>query len=291
MKVLIAGRNGQLAWELLRSVPRDWQATAFDADAMDIRDREAVQRTVADSGAGLIINAAAFTAVDRAESDPEQAYAVNGHGVAHLAEAARERSARLIHLSTDYVFDGRQSRPYAVNDRANPIGVYGASKLEGERMAQAFCGPKALIVRTSWLYSVHGNNFVKTMLRLMAERDSLRVVADQVGSPTCCRGLAEAIWRLAATEAAGIFHWSDAGVASWYDFAVAVQEEALAFGLLSGTVPVEPVSSAEYPTPARRPFYSVLDKSATWQMLGGSAPHWRVNLRRMLRELKDLQDG
>ncbi|MDH5298169.1 MAG: dTDP-4-dehydrorhamnose reductase [Desulfobulbaceae bacterium] len=288
MKVLIAGANGQLGRELVLRSPDGWQVTALGSAEMDLRDREAVLRAVAAFSPELIINGAAYTAVDRAEIEPEQAYAVNGHGVAHLAEAATSQGARFIHVSTDFVFDGRQSHPYGPSDRTNPVGVYGASKLEGERLALAFCGPKALIIRTSWLYGVHGNNFVKTMLRLMAERDGLRVVDDQVGTPTWAGGLAAAIWRLAAIEAGGIHHWSDAGVASWYDFAVAIQEEGLADGLLARAIPVEPIASEEYLTPARRPAYSVLDKRQTWQLLGEAAPHWRVNLRTMLHELKEL---
>ncbi len=288
MRVLIAGGSGQLGRELGRSAPDGWQVSALGRNELDIRDRESVLQTVAACAPQVIVNAAAYTAVDRAESEPDAAYAVNGHGVAHLAEAAREQGARLIHISTDFVFDGRQSHPYGPRDRTNPVGVYGASKLEGERLAQAFCGPAALILRTSWLYGAHGHNFVKTMLRLMAERNHVRVVADQVGSPTWTGGLAQAIWRLAATEAGGIFHWSDAGVASWYDFAVAIQEEALVLGLLSRAVPVTPITTEEYPTPARRPSYSVLDKSGTWRLLGEAAPHWRVQLRRMLNELREL---
>ncbi len=291
MKTLIVGKNGQLGRELVASAPQGWQVTPLGRAEMDIRDREAVGRAVEELRPELVINAAAYTAVDRAESEPDLAYAINGHGVAHLAEATRAAGARLIHVSTDFVFDGRNSLPYLPADRPNPVSVYGASKLEGERLAAAYCGRDAVIVRTSWLYGAGGSNFVTTMLKLMAEREELRVVADQVGTPTWTGGLAEAIYGLATMEASGIQHWSDAGVASWYDLAVAVQEEALALGLLKRAVPVLPIRSEEYPTPARRPAYSVLDKSETWRLLGGAAPHWRVGLRMMLKEFKGLQDG
>lgn len=288
MKTLIVGKNGQLARELVLRAPQGCEVTALGSGEMDIRDREAVSRVLETLQPVLVINAAAYTAVDRAESEPDQAYALNGHGVAHLAEAARSVSAKFVHISTDFVFDGRNSTPYLPNDRPNPVSVYGASKLEGERLAGAFCGPEALIIRTSWLYGVHGRNFVTTMLKLMAEREELRVVADQVGTPTWTGGLAAAIYALAGMEAFGIQHWSDAGVASWYDLAVAIQEEALALGILKRAIPVLPIRTEEYPTPARRPAYSVLDKSDTWQLLGEAAPHWRVNLRKMLLELKGI---
>ena len=291
MKTLIVGKNGQLGRELAARAPRHWQVTALGSTDMDIRDREAVSRAVEELRPELVINVAAYTAVDRAESEPEAAYAINGHGVAHLAEAAMTAGAKLIHVSTDFVFDGRNSTPYRPADRTNPVSVYGASKLEGERLAAAFGGARALVVRTSWLYGSRGKNFVTTMLQLLASREELRVVADQVGTPTWTGGLADALCRLAALDVSGILHWSDAGVASWYDFAVAIQEEGLALGLLSRKIPVHPIRTEEYPTPARRPAYSVLDKSETWRLLGASAPHWRVNLRKMLQELKEIQDG
>lgn len=289
MKTLIVGKNGQLGRELVARAPQGWQVTALGSGEMDIRDREAVSRVIDDLRPAVVINAAAYTAVDRAESEPDLAYELNGHGVAHLAEAARSVAAQFIHISTDFVFDGRNSTPYLPGDRTNPVSVYGASKLEGERLAAAFCGSEALIVRTSWLYGAHGRNFVTTMLTLMAERDELRVVADQIGTPTWTGGLADAIYVFAGRDdVSGVQHWSDAGVASWYDFAVAIQEEALALGMLQRAIPVVPIRTEEYPTPARRPAYSVLDKSETWRLLGATAPHWRVCLREMLQELKGL---
>jgi dTDP-4-dehydrorhamnose reductase len=203
-----------------------------------------------------------------------------------LAEAAGRVDARVIHVSTDFVFDGAQGRPYAPTDRTNPLGVYGRTKLAGELAVQS-CAPSALIVRTAWVYSRHGHNFVLKMLRAMKERAEVRVVSDQVGAPTWSRSLAVALWGAAAhPDLQGIHHWTDAGVASRYDFAVAIQEEALAIGLLSRNVPIRPVQSHEYPTLARRPPFSVLDTRTTRESLGMTAAHWRVNLRHMLGELR-----
>ncbi|HSR36471.1 MAG TPA: dTDP-4-dehydrorhamnose reductase, partial [Desulfurivibrionaceae bacterium] len=213
-------------------------------------------------------------------------------GAVNLAEAAREQDAFLVQLSTDFVFDGNRSRPYAPGDTPAPLGVYGATKLAGEVAVQQILGHYSAIVRTSWLYSSHGHNFVKTMLRLMKERDAVRVVADQIGTPTWAHGLAVAVWQIAGRTLSGIHHWGDGGVASWYDLAVAIQEEALSLGLLARAVPVLPIATANYPTPARRPSYSVLDKTATWELLGGPPPHWRVQLRRMLQEYQGMRgDG
>jgi dTDP-4-dehydrorhamnose reductase len=207
---------------------------------------------------------------------------VNVHGPTHLAS----HGIRLLHVSTDFVFDGLQGRPWRVSDVPAPLSVYGRTKLAGEAPVLALSG-RGLVLRTSWVYSVHGNNFVKTMLRLMASKPELRVVADQFGAPTWARGLAEALWRCAqASTMCGIHHWRDAGSASWYDFAVAIGEEAVHAGLLPAPVPVLPIPASEYPTPARRPSFSLLDCSETWQALGYHPPHWRKQLRQMLRELK-----
>jgi dTDP-4-dehydrorhamnose reductase len=232
-----------------------------------------------------LFHAAAYTAVDAAETEPERAQAVNALGTAHVASAARRVSARLIHVSTDFVFDGTRGRPYTPDDRPQPLGAYGRSKLAGEREAVRLTDGAALVVRTAWVYAARGRNFVLTMLRLMRERDEVGVVADQVGTPTWAHSLARAMWAAAQVELTGVHHWTDAGVASWYDFAVAIQEEALGLGLLDRAVPVRPLRTDEYPSRAHRPPYSVLDSSATRLALGLPAVHWRVNLRAMLRGL------
>ncbi len=285
MKILLTGAAGQLGWELQRSVPPGITLVAMDAAGLDITDAAAVSAMVAAEQPQVIINAAAYTAVDKAESEPERARLVNAQGAANLAEATRAHGAFLVQLSTDFVFDGASSRPYGPANLPKPLGVYGSTKLAGEVAVRERLGERCAVVRTAWLYSSHRHNFVKTMLRLLTEREEVRVVADQVGTPTWAHGLAGAVWQIAGRTMPGIHHWTDAGVASWYDFAVAIQEEALGLGLLERAIPIVPITTADYPTPARRPSYSVLDKSATWMLLGGPAPHWRVQLRRMLKEL------
>ena len=283
---LLTGAAGQLGRELQGTAPKAWRVVACDAAALDVTRPEAVEEVVRRERPALIVNAAAYTSVDAAERETERAEAVNSAGAAHLAEAAKLAGARLIHVSTDYVFDGAQGRPYTPADRPHPLGVYGRTKLAGEREVARISGGSALIVRTSWLYSAYGRNFVVTMLRLLRDRDAVDVVADQVGSPTWARGLAEMIWAVGETPAlAGVHHWSDAGVASWYDFAVAIQEEALALKLLSRAVPVRPLRTEEYPTAARRPGYSVLQRSEALAGLGVPVRHWREQLRAMLREV------
>ncbi len=284
--VLVTGANGQLGWELRRHGQQlNYPLHALGRSALDITDAKAVHATIDSLRPSVIINAAAYTAVDRAEEEPERAYAVNRNGVANLARASLRCGAWLVHISTDFVFDGYKGAPYKPDDAPRPQGVYGASKLAGEVVVREIMADKALIIRTAWVYSAHGNNFVKTMLRLMGSRDELRVVEDQIGSPTWARGLADCIWRALGCRLAGTYHWTDAGAASWYDFAVAIQEEALSLGLLSKRLPLKPITTGEYPTPARRPSYSVLDKSATWRELKHVAPHWRESLRQMLGEL------
>ncbi len=278
MKALIVGGRGQLGRGLQAHAPTHAKVVVQGSDTLDITDAAAVQAAVAAERPDLIFNAAAYTAVDKAESEEDRAFAVNATAVGHLAEAASAYGARLVHVSTDFVFDGTSGVPYAPDAPTNPIGAYGRSKLAGEKLA----GEDALIVRTAWVYAPAGGNFVRTMLRLMAERPEVRVVADQIGTPTYAPALAKVLWTLAEAGVTGTHHYTDAGAASWYDFAVAIQEEALASGLLDRAVPVVPIATADFPTPARRPHYSVLDKTSMYAALGGPAPHWRVNLRTMI---------
>jgi dTDP-4-dehydrorhamnose reductase len=283
MKVLITGANGQLGRALQATARLGVSIIAASSAELDIGDAAAVDALLSAERPDAIFNAAAYTAVDKAESEEALAMRVNAEGVANLARGAAAVGARLVHVSTDFVFDGRSGIPYAPEAPTAPLGVYGRTKRQGEIAA----GPDALIVRTAWVYGSQGGNFVRTMLRLMAERDEVRVVADQIGTPTFASSLADALWRLHAAGAKGLFHYTDSGAASWYDFAVAIQEEALAIGLLARAVPVIPIATSDYPTPAARPHYSVLDKSATFALLGGAAPHWRVNLRKMLKDILD----
>ncbi len=253
--------------------PAGIELLANDRSTVDLGDRGRVLAFAEHSRPALIINAAAYTAVDKAESESELAYRVNRDGAAHLAEAAKHVGARLIHVSTDYMFDGRKSTPYLPDDEPNPLNVYGASKLAGERAVLEICEGAALVVRTAWVYSAHGSNFVKTMLRLMRERKEVRVVCDQVGTPTHAQGLAGALWRLAErADLRGTCHWTDAGVASWYDFAECVR--AVASRVAPGAYGrIVPIAAADYPTPARRPAFGVLDKSSTWKEIGYGR-HW-----------------
>jgi dTDP-4-dehydrorhamnose reductase len=283
---LITGARGQLGRELVKTAPPAWRVRACDSAELDVTCPETVARAFGYDPPSLIINTAAYTAVDAAERDSERAEAVNTAGARHVAEAAQRVGARVVHLSTDFVFDGARGQPYGPGDRAEPLGVYGRTKLAGEREVLRVCGDHALVIRTAWLYASQGRNFPLTMLRLMREREEIGVVADQIGTPTWARALSEALWDAASRpDLSGLHHWTEAGVASWYDFAVAIQEEALAQGLLDRAVPIRPLRTEEYPTPARRPLYSVMDKSRTWAALGGPARHWRESLRLMLREL------
>ena len=282
MKVLITGSAGQLGRALAATAPAQAKITGHDIDTLDITDARAVASAIARCEPDLIINAAAYTAVDKAEADEEAALAINATAVSHLAQAADDAGARLVQVSTDFVFDGTASTPYEIDAAPSPINAYGRTKLAGERAA----GDNALIVRTAWVHAAGGANFVHTMLRLMNERDEVSVVADQVGSPTWASSLAATIWKLADQQASGIWHHTDSGVASWYDFAVAIMEEGRAMGLIESAARVIPISTADYHTPAQRPAYSVLDKSKTIAALGTPAPHWRMNLWQMLRQVK-----
>ncbi|MEO5372258.1 MAG: dTDP-4-dehydrorhamnose reductase [Magnetococcus sp. DMHC-1] len=288
---MIFGADGQLGRELSRSIPAGWQVQAYTFAEWDITRAGETRHLLSEHKPRLVINAAAYTAVDKAETEPESAFAVNATAPGALAESTRQLGIRLLHVSTDYVFAGQAGRPYAPADPIQPLGVYGRSKAEGERLVMAATGGEATIFRTAWLYAAHGQNFPRTILRLLRERDRLRVIADQIGSPTWARGLAQAIWAAAQRpEKGGIWHWTDAGVASWYDLAVAIQEEALVLGMLHRPVPIDPIPTHEYPLPAPRPAYSVLDCTATWKWLAWTPMHWRQALREMLAELA-AQEG
>lgn len=285
---MITGAAGQLGFELQRTAPSGSDVRAVDIAELDLTDAPAIDAFVRRHRPSVIINAAAFTAVDHAEERPDAAIAVNVTAAASLAQAARRIGARMIQISTDFVFSGATEYPWRPQDTTNPVSVYGHTKRDAEVAVLAALGEQALVIRTAWLYSAHGNNFVRTMLRLMAERDELHVIGDQIGTPTWANSLAHTVWAAVDnSRVSGTLHWTDAGVASWYDFAVAIQEEALARRLLPWAVPVHAIPSSAYATLARRPGYSVLDKSATLSALGVTPAHWRANLRRMLDELTD----
>ncbi len=277
------GAGGQVGRALASTAPAG-QVTALDRLACDIRDEAAVGAAIAAARPQIVVNAAAYTAVDKAEQEPEQAAALNARAPALIAAAARQAGCRFVHISTDFVFGDGLGRPHRTDDPTDPQSVYGRTKRDGE-VGVFSADPDALIVRTAWVYAADGGNFVRTMLRLMPGRDRLTIVADQIGTPTHATSLASGIWGLAQAQAHGIHHFTDAGVASWYDFAVAIREESLALGILDRAAEVVPIRTEEYPTPAQRPLYSVLDKSRSWGLLSSPPPHWRVNLRKCLREI------
>lgn len=285
MRVFITGSDsGQLHWELLRTKPSNVTLLTLP-ERLDITDRTSVLAAIKELSPDVIINAAAYTAVDKAETDIATAEAVNTTAVDTLSLAARNANAHLIHVSTDFVFGKGDGSPFTENANVDPVSVYGKTKLAGERILAESQPDSSLVVRTAWVYSSHGANFVKTMLRLMKERGEVGVIADQIGSPTWANALARALWCAAEQRSVGVMHWTGAGAASWYDFAVAIAEEGQQLGLLDKNVKINPLTTEQYPTPAARPHYSVLELTRTWNQLGINAVHWREDLRAMLKEL------
>lgn len=284
-RVLVTGAGGQLGRALQAAAPSAWEVVALDSRMLDITLRDEVDATFRRVQPTLVLNAAAFTNVDAAETDSERAHAVNAQGPANLAIASAMHGARMVHVSTDFVFDGTSATPYEINDAVNPISVYGSTKHEGDQAVLSLA-PGGAVVRTAWVYGGAGVNFVTRMLALMAERSSLKVVKDQVGSPTWTRSLALALWRVAEMPTiTGTHHWVDAGAVSRFEFAVAIMNEAIHLGLLSRPLELIPVSTAEYHTLAARPAYSVLSTKYTSHVIGLVPDHWRENLRRALGEI------
>jgi dTDP-4-dehydrorhamnose reductase len=284
-KILLTGANGQLGRCLQQLAPAfpDFTWISADRSQLDITNRSAVRTAVSDCD--ICINCAAYTAVDKAESDPETARRINAEGPQWLAEACAERNVLLIHISTDYVYHTNQNTPFREGDAVHPQGVYAATKLAGDEAVLSLHPQKGMVVRTSWVYAAHGHNFVNTMLRLGRERATLQVVADQIGSPTSAHDLAAALLhilqgvqdgRFGSGALGGIWHYSNEGVASWYDFAAAIMEIA------DLPCKVFPIETADYPTPAQRPPFSVLNKSKIRQQFGLDIPHWRESLRKVL---------
>lgn len=271
---------------LLETRPANVTVIACTHTDLDIAAADAVRDCIGRHRPDTIINAAAYTAVDKAESQPDIARQINAEGPRHLASAAGAFGARLIHISTDFVFDGAASTPYLPDSTTNPLSVYGRTKRDGEQAVRETLPGRSTILRTAWVYAATGANFVRTMLRVMQANGSVRVVTDQVGTPTAARPFAQALWKIAANpEISGTHHWTDAGVASWYDFAVAIAEEGAELGLLPPEVTVAPIATADYPTPAHRPSYSVLDKRSL-AAYGLSPIHWRKRLRSVLKEIQ-----
>jgi dTDP-4-dehydrorhamnose reductase len=291
MKVLLTGREGQLGIALQASLPEGVILIATGRSELDLADHAACRQAVWDHRPDWVLNAGAYTAVDRAESEAYRAMAINAGAPQAFAEALRDTGGRLLQVSTDFVFNGAQGSPYRPDQTLDPLGVYGATKAAGETAALAL--PGARVLRTSWVYGPVGKNFCLTMLRLHALKaaagEPLGVVADQVGCPTATHTLAAACWRAigigADADGPRILHWSDAGAASWYDFAVAIGELGVAAGLLERAAEVRPLSTAAYPTPAQRPSYSLLDCTASRQSLAMDPIHWRACLAHVLAEV------
>jgi dTDP-4-dehydrorhamnose reductase len=292
VKVLITGAAGQLGYALQKTAPCHWsddtpvQLLPMTRASFDLNKPDALAAQLDVIRPDAVINAGAYTAVDKAEADEQQAERVNAHAVGAIARWCQHHKIPLIQISTDFVFDGKKSSPYLPEDQPNPLSVYARTKHAGEINALANCD-FAYVVRSGWVYGEQGANFVKTMLRLAAERETLAVVSDQVGTPTYAINLSQMIWQLLQRRPAQkVFHFSDAGVASWYDFAVAIFCEAHAQGILHKFPQVIPINTSDYPTSAQRPAYSVLDKQATWHTLDIEACHWRTGLKTMLEAYK-----
>ncbi|MBE9166449.1 dTDP-4-dehydrorhamnose reductase [Pleurocapsales cyanobacterium LEGE 06147] len=293
-KILLIGITGQLGQELQHTLAPLGKVIGLSRQGLDLSQPNKIRQAIAAIKPNIIVNAAAYTAVDRAETEPELAKAINSVAPTVMAEEAQKRGATLVHISTDYVFDGRNYTPYTEADSPNPIGVYGKSKLMGEEGVRKNCA-RHLILRTAWVYGSRGHgNFVKTMVRLGGEREELRVVADQIGTPTWSYDLAKAIAQLLSsyTEeveiSMGTYHFTNSGVASWYDFAIAIFAEAQPLGFPLKIKRVAPITTAEYPTPARRPAYSVLSKVKIAKVLGDYPPYWRDSLKQMLVQWRSL---
>ncbi len=286
MRALIPGSAGLIGTALRAQAPAGVEVIGLDIAELDITDAAAVQRAIEHYKPDVVLNAAGYLAVDKAESDRDACMRVNAEGPRHLAQALVPGTARMLHLSTNYVFDGKSGAPYQPGDRAEPVSVYGVSKRDGEGAVLQTLGERATVVRTSWVHARHGNSFLRTILKVLKERGTARVVDDQLGTPTSAQSIAGMLWRVAFDPAInGLHHWTDAGVASWYDFAVAIAEEGVALGLLPESVTVVPVSTAEFPMVAARPAYGVMAKQATIAALGASPAHWRVNVRKTIEDI------
>ena len=288
--ILVTGAAGQLGQTLRQqwseAAISQYRMIALTRSELDFANPAKISAVLSDLKPAIIVNAAAYTQVDKAESDSDIAHLVNAQAVGTIAAWAAKNEARLIHLSTDFVFDGGSNTAYRPDQQTNPLGVYGTSKLAGERSIQVLAPEHSAIIRTSWLYSEYGNNFLNTMLRLMNERDALSVVNDQIGSPTSTHGLAKLIFAMILQqEYRGIYHWTDGASISWFQFAEEIQKQALQAGLLQEQIPIHAISSREYPTPARRPAYSVLDRSRAMDEFDCPQRDWKQQLAVVIKKL------
>lgn len=295
--LLIIGAQGQVGQHLCHSLHPLGQVTAWSRQDIDLENLDALRQGLHQCSPDVVVNAAAYTAVDRAETDARTAHTINAGAPAIIAEVVASTGSTLVHLSTDYVFDGHQSHPYAETDATGPLGVYGSTKLAGEAAIQARCD-RNIILRTAWVYGNYGKgNFVKTMLRLGAERETLNIVCDQIGSPTWAQDIADTIALLLHDHILiadphpsvyGTYHFTNSGVASWYDFAIAIFNEARQLGIPLTVQQVNPIPTSAYPTPAHRPAYSVLNCQKIQQLLKQPPPHWQHSLQQMLQRHNSL---
>ncbi|TRV46847.1 MAG: dTDP-4-dehydrorhamnose reductase [Microcystis panniformis Mp_MB_F_20051200_S9] len=289
-KVLLIGAKGQVGQELQLTLPQLGEVISIGREELDLTNSKKISQLIREIHPDYLVNAAAYTAVDKAETEPDLAYSINAIAPKIMAESAEKIKAKFLHISTDYVFDGRKNTPYLESDLTNPLGVYGQSKLRGEEEIKTV-NSQAIILRTAWVYGSYGkSNFVKTMLRLGKEREELKVVVDQVGSPTWSKDIATAITHLLINvdNPAGIYNFTNSGVASWFDLTKAIFEEAKISGIPLKIQRVIPITTAEYPTPAVRPAYSVLSGQKISQQLGYIPPYWRDSLKAMLNQLFNL---
>jgi len=293
IKILLTGKDGQLGKALADKIPANFNIIALGRQQLDLSNEEACRQAVMEHRPDWVLNAGAYTAVDKAESEPELAMAVNAGAPRAFSQALSEIGGRLLQVSTDFVFNGSQGHPYHCDQPVDPINVYGATKAEGERLVQeTLATTKYCILRTSWVYGPVGNNFCVTMLRLhrqkSAQNETLRVVADQIGCPTSTLNLATACWSVINHEASGIHHFCDAGAASWYDFAIAIGDAGAAAGIINQSAKVVPITTSEYPTPAKRPGYSLLDCTTTKKALELDTNQWRKELSVVMEKISKL---
>lgn len=287
MTILVTGANGQLGRETVLALQKDGEPfIAIGRDDLDFSEPDKVAKEIAGYAADWVINCGAYTQVDKAEEERELAFTINRDAARAVAEGVKRSGGRMAHVSTDFIWGGEQSRPYVENDKAGPLSVYGQSKLEGERAVHEVL-PDAMIIRTAWVYGVHGNNFVKTILRLAAERQELKVVDDQLGTPTWTGDIVKAVRTLIKANATGVYQFTNEGVASWYDFAVEIVARAKEEGLPVEAEIVRPIPTENFPTPAKRPAYSVMSNARIRAMLDYPIPHWRESLHVMLKQLSN----
>jgi dTDP-4-dehydrorhamnose reductase len=287
MKIIVVGKSGQLAWELSNLSSAKHEIVCLGRNDINLTEPSYIVETLKKHKAEAVINASAYTAVDMAECDADKAYELNAKAVGNLAKGCKVLSVSFVHISTDFVFHGDKGSPYLPHDKINPLGVYGASKAKGEELITECYPENSAIIRTSWVYSTHGNNFVKTMLNLMKCKAELGIISDQIGTPTYAKGLAEACISGIENNLIGFHHYTDTGVASWFDFAVTIQSIGLELGLLDKKIQINPILTSQYPTPATRPSYSVLDKTSLNDALPElSLIHWQTQLYVMMEALK-----